>query len=58
MAAGLTLQALSEQTGISYTSLHRMTLGVTRVPDDAAARLAATLGVTPAELRASIDRNR
>jgi transcriptional regulator with XRE-family HTH domain len=58
MAAGLTLQALSEETGISYTSLHRMARGAARVPDDAAARLAETLGVTPAELRASIDRNR
>jgi Helix-turn-helix domain len=58
MAAGLTLQALSEETEISYTSLHRMARGVAKVPDYAAARLAATLGVTPAELRASIDRER
>ena len=59
LPAGLTLQALSEATGISYTSLHCMARGVARVPDDAAAQLAATLGVTPAELRrASIDRNR
>ena len=58
MAAGLTLQALSEATGISYTSLHRMARGVAKVPDDAAERLAQTLGVTPAELRASIDRDR
>ncbi len=58
MAAGLTLQALSEATKISYTSLHRMARGAAKVPDDAAERLAATLGVTPAELRASIDRNR
>ena len=58
MAAGLTLQALSEATGISYTSLHRMARGVARVPDDAAERLAETLGVAPAELRASIDRDR
>jgi hypothetical protein len=58
MAAGLTLQALSEATGISYTSLHRMARGMAKVPDCAAARLAATLGVTPAELRASIDRER
>jgi transcriptional regulator with XRE-family HTH domain len=58
MAGGLTLQALSEATGISYTSLYRMGRGVARVPDDAAERLAETLGVTPAELRASIDRER
>ena len=58
MAAGLTLQALSEATGISYTSLYRMGRGVSKVPDDAAERLAETLGVTPAELRASIDRER
>ena len=58
MAAGLTLQALSEATGISYTSLHRMARGMAKVPDCAAARLAETLGVTPAELRASIDRER
>ena len=58
MAAGLTLQALSEATGISYTSLYRMGRGVSKVPDHAAERLAETLGVTPAELRASIDRER
>jgi transcriptional regulator with XRE-family HTH domain len=58
LASGCTLQALSEATGISYTSLHRMARGVARVPDDAAERLAETLGVTPAELRASIDRER
>jgi transcriptional regulator with XRE-family HTH domain len=58
LAAGCTLQALSEATGISYTSLYHVGRGVSKVPDDAAARLAETLGVTPAELRASIDRER
>jgi transcriptional regulator with XRE-family HTH domain len=50
------LQALAEATGISYTSLHRMARGVARVPDDAARRLAAALGVTVAELQGSIGR--
>ncbi len=58
MAAGLTLQALSVATGISYTSLHRMVRGVSKVPDDAATRLSRVLDVTVAELRASIDRDR
>jgi len=55
LAAGLTLQALAEATGISYTSLHRMARGVARAPDDAASKLANALGVTVAQLRASID---
>jgi transcriptional regulator with XRE-family HTH domain len=57
LAAGLTLQALAEATGISYTSLHRMARGVSSVPDDAARKLADALGVTVPELRASIDRD-
>jgi transcriptional regulator with XRE-family HTH domain len=58
LAAGLTLQAVAEATGISYTSLHRMTRGVSKVPDDAVSRLAESLGVTVRELLASIDRDR
>ena len=57
LAAGLTLQALSRATGISYTSLHRMARGVSKVPDNAARKLAHALSVTVPQLRASIDRN-
>lgn len=56
LAAGLTLQALAEATGISYTSLHRMSRGVAKVPDEAARRIAVALGVTVTQLRASIER--
>ena len=58
LAAGLTLQALARETGTSYTSLHRMVRGVTRVPDDAGRRLAATLKVSLPELLDSIERDR
>jgi transcriptional regulator with XRE-family HTH domain len=58
LLAGLTLQALSEAAGISYTSLHRMTRGVSRVPENAEEELARVLGVTAEELRASIARER
>lgn len=58
LASGFTLQALSEATGISYTSLHRMTRGVSKMPDDAAKRLAKTLAISVAELHASIARDR
>jgi transcriptional regulator with XRE-family HTH domain len=57
LAAGLTLQALAEATGISYTSLHRMARGVSKVPDDAARKLARALGVSVPQLRASIERD-
>lgn len=58
LAAGLTLQALAEATGISYTSLHRMVRGVSRLSGQAAEQLAGTLGVTVPELVASIERDR
>jgi transcriptional regulator with XRE-family HTH domain len=58
LAAGLTLQALAEATGISYTSLHRMVRGVSRLSGQAAEQLASTLGVTVPELVASIERDR
>ena len=58
LAAGLTLQALAEATGISYTSLHRMVRGVSRLSGDAAEQLAGTLGVTVPDLVASIERDR
>jgi transcriptional regulator with XRE-family HTH domain len=58
LAAGLTLQALAAASGISYTSLHRMARGVAKVPDDAAKRLASALGITVAQLKASIERER
>lgn len=58
LAAGWTLQALAEATGLSYTSLYRMVRGVTQLPDDVATRLAKKLDVTRAELRASIARER
>jgi transcriptional regulator with XRE-family HTH domain len=57
LAAGLTLQALAETTGISYTSLHRMARGVSKIPDDAAQKLADALGVTVPQVRSSIDRD-
>lgn len=58
MAAGLTLQALAEATGISYTSLYRMVRGVSRLSGEAAEQLADRLGVTVPELVASIGRDR
>jgi transcriptional regulator with XRE-family HTH domain len=58
LAAGLTLQALAESTGISYTSLHRMVRGAMRLPGEAAEQLAGKLGVTVPELVASIERDR
>jgi len=57
-AAGLTLQALADTTGLSYTSLHRMLRGVTQMPNETAGRLAEALGVTTDELLASIARER
>lgn len=58
LAAGLTLQALADRTGLPYTSLHRMVRGVTPIPAGTAGRLAAALGVTRAELLESIARDR
>jgi len=58
LAAGLTLQALADATGLSYTSLYRMVRGVTRLPDEVAGRLAKALGVTREELLAAIARDR
>lgn len=58
LAAGFTLQALADATGISYTSLHRMVRGVTELPEQAARQLARTLLVTPDELRAAVRRDR
>ncbi len=58
MAAGLTLQALADRTGVPYTSLHRMVRGVTQMPAGAAGRLATALGVTRVELLESIARDR
>lgn len=56
LAAGKTIVALAEATGISYTSLHRMTRGVSQLSDTAAQQLAVALQVTPAEVVASIVR--
>jgi transcriptional regulator with XRE-family HTH domain len=58
LAAGLTLQALANTTGLSYTSLHRMVRGVTQLPEDAASRIARALSVAPADLVAAIERDR
>ena len=58
LTAGLTLQALATETGLSYTSLHRMVRGVTQMPDAAAARLATALSLSREELLASIARDR
>ena len=58
LAAGFTLQALSDATNISYTTLHRMIRGVTSLPDDSADRLAEALRVTRGELLAAIARER
>lgn len=46
LAAGLTLQALADAVGLSYTSLYRMVRGVTQMPDGVAGRLTNNLGVT------------
>jgi transcriptional regulator with XRE-family HTH domain len=58
LAAGLTLQALADRTGLPYTSLHRMVRGVTQMPTGTAGRLAEALGVTRDELLASVARDR
>ncbi len=56
LAAGKTIVALAESTGISYTSLHRMVRGVSRLSDTSAEQLADALHVTPAEVVAAIAR--
>lgn len=58
LAAGLTLQALADRTGLPYTSLHRMVRGVTQMPAGTEGRLATALGITRAELLESIARDR
>lgn len=57
-AAGMTLQALAEVTGISYTSLHRMLRGVTELSPATVARLSSALGASPQEIVASVKRDR
>lgn len=56
LAAGKTIVALAKSTGISYTSLHRMVRGVSRLSDTSAQKLADALQVTPAEVVAAIAR--
>jgi transcriptional regulator with XRE-family HTH domain len=58
LASGWTLKALEKETGINYSSLHRMSHGAARLSDDAARRLAKALHVSRAELIASIERER
>jgi transcriptional regulator with XRE-family HTH domain len=58
LSAGLTLQALAAVTGMSYTSLYRMSRGVAPVPAEAGVRLAAALGVSGRELAEAIARDR
>lgn len=58
LAAGLTLDSLANVTGLTYSTLHRMVRGATKLPADAASKLAMALGVSPAELVAAIERDR
>jgi transcriptional regulator with XRE-family HTH domain len=56
LAAGKTIVALADATGIAYTSLHRMVRGVSQLSDTAAQQLAVALQVTPDEVVAAIAR--